>query len=68
MLGELRIPALVVDATDEDAYRGYDEKEKKFVLKPSYGLLEGIAGIGLVYLSRLQDSKPDWDIIFQTNI
>ena len=50
------------------AYRHYDDSREKFTWTSSYGLLEGIAGIGLVYLSCLHDIKPDWDIIFQTNI
>jgi len=50
------------------AYRYYDSTLKKTELISSYGLLEGIAGIGLVLLSCLHDFDPDWDIIFQTKI
>lgn len=47
-------------------YNRYVEAEKKFVLGSSYGLLEGITGIGLINLSLISDIKPDWDIVFQT--
>jgi class I lanthipeptide synthase len=50
------------------ACRSFDEAAGKYELISSYGLLEGIAGIGLVYLSCQYDIKPDWDIIFMTNI
>jgi lantibiotic biosynthesis protein len=33
-----------------------------------YGLLEGSAGIALVYLSILYHIPPEWDIIFLTNV
>jgi lantibiotic biosynthesis protein len=50
------------------ACRRYNEAEGKHEFISSYGLLEGIAGIGLVYLSCQYNIKPGWDIIFQTNI
>ena len=50
------------------AYQTFDEDENRLVSITSYGLLEGIAGIGLVYLSYLHDADPGWDAIFQTNI
>lgn len=50
------------------AYRKYDETTGLHANLPSYGLLEGIAGIGLVLLSCDGTIPPDWDIIFQTNI
>lgn len=50
------------------AYRRYDEAEEKPEFISAYGLLEGIAGIGLVFLTCQHIVKPDWDIIFQTNI
>ena len=33
-----------------------------------FSLLEGMTGIALVYLSVLSGIKPDWDIIFLTNV
>jgi len=50
------------------AYRKYDEAAGSYFYLPSYGLLEGIAGIGLVLLSCDGAIPPDWDIIFQTNV
>ncbi|HEY4111956.1 lanthionine synthetase C family protein [Puia sp.] len=50
------------------AYCSFDEDERKLVNTISYGLLEGIAGIGLVYLYYLHGTEPGWDSIFQTNI
>jgi class I lanthipeptide synthase len=50
------------------AFRSYNEETARHELISSFGLLEGIAGTGLVYLSCLHDIKPDWDIIFMTNI
>ena len=49
-------------------YNRYVEAENKFVLGASYGLLEGITGIGLIHLSLITGIKPGWDIIFQTNL
>lgn len=50
------------------ASRIFDEDDQTIVGIPSYGLLEGIAGIGLVFLYYLQSSEPGWDCIFHTNI
>jgi len=50
------------------AYRTFDEDENRLVSITSYGLLEGITGIGLVFLYYLHDTEPGWDSIFQTNI
>lgn len=50
------------------AYRQYDEATGSYANRTSYGLLEGISGIGLVLLSSEGTIPPDWDIIFQTNI
>lgn len=49
-------------------YNRYVESERKFVLGASYGLLEGIAGIGLINLSFITGIEPGWDAIFQTNL
>ena len=49
-------------------FRSYNEKEKIFEFKTEYGLLEGSAGIALVYLSLLFNIEPGWDQIFLTNI
>jgi lantibiotic modifying enzyme len=46
----------------------YNEETDDFELKPQYGLLEGSAGIALVYLSVLYNIEPGWDIIFLTNV
>ena len=44
-------------------------EEKEFVERTrKFGLLEGVTGIALVYLSILSDTKPEWDAIFLTNI
>jgi lantibiotic biosynthesis protein len=48
--------------------RLYNEETGAFELESQYGLLEGSAGIALVYLSILYDIKPDWDNIFLTNV
>jgi len=48
--------------------RSYNEEIEAFENQPQYGLLEGSAGIGLVYLSILYGINPDWDIIFLTNV
>jgi hypothetical protein len=50
------------------ACRSFNESVGKHELISSYGLLEGIAGIGLVYLSCQYDIEPEWDIIFMTNL
>ena len=49
-------------------FSSYNAKTDEFELMPQYGLLEGSAGIALVYLSILYEIKPDWDIIFMTNV
>jgi lantibiotic biosynthesis protein len=49
-------------------FRSYNEEKNIFDLKPHYGLLDGSAGIALVYLSWLYNIQPDWDIIFLTNV
>jgi lantibiotic modifying enzyme len=48
--------------------RSMNEETNLFEYTPKYGLLEGSAGIALVWLSYLYDIKPDWDIIFLTNV
>ncbi|HUR09719.1 MAG TPA: lanthionine synthetase C family protein [Flavitalea sp.] len=48
--------------------RSFNEEKNNFELIPKYSLLEGSAGIALVYLSYLYDINPDWDIIFLTNV
>ena len=50
-------------------FRCLNEKKNLFEYVPQHGLLEGSAGIALVYLSWLHNNlKPDWDIIFLTNV
>jgi lantibiotic modifying enzyme len=44
------------------------EKTNSFGYKPMYGLLEGSAGIALVWISYLYDIKPAWEIVFLTNV
>jgi len=46
----------------------HNGKKEIFEMMANYSLLEGSAGIALVYLSWLYDIKPDWDIIFLTNV
>ena len=48
--------------------RSMNEETNLFEYTPKYGLLEGSAGIALVWLSYLNDIKPDWDIVFLTNV
>ena len=48
--------------------RGHNEETNQFEYTLKYGLLEGSAGIALVWLSYLYDMNPDWDIIFLTNV
>jgi len=50
------------------AYRIFDEDENRFISNSSFGLMEGITGIALVFLYYLHDAEPGWDSIFQTNI
>ncbi len=49
-------------------FRSFNEEQNIFELTPQYSLLEGSAGIALVYLSFLYDIKPDWDKIFLSNV
>ncbi len=49
-------------------YRSFNAQTDSFEPVKEYGLLEGSAGIALVYLSFLSNIKPDWDIIFLTNV
>jgi lantibiotic modifying enzyme len=49
-------------------YSIIDEKSNKRKLVPTFGLLEGSAGIALVYLSIIYDLEPNWDTVFLTNI
>lgn len=49
-------------------FRCLNEETNRFEYMPRYGLLEGSSGIALVLLSDLYDIKPDWDIIFLTNV
>lgn len=48
--------------------RSMNEETNLFEYTRKYGLLEGSAGIALVWLSYLNDIKPDWDIVFLTNV
>jgi lantibiotic modifying enzyme len=49
-------------------FRTFNKEKDIFEMTAHYGLLEGSAGIALVYLSCLYQLKPDWDIIFLTNV
>jgi len=49
-------------------FRSLNEEKKCFEYTPSYGILEGSAGIALVYLSWLHNIPPNWDIIFLVNV
>jgi len=49
-------------------FRCLNEVTSGFEYTPRYGLLEGSAGIALVYLSWLYNIRPDWDIIFLCNV
>ncbi len=49
-------------------FRSFNEEQNIYDLIPQYSLLEGSAGIALVYLSYLHDIKPDWDKIFLSNV
>jgi len=49
-------------------FRTFQEDANIFEMIPHYSLLEGSAGIGLVQLSLVTDLKPDWDIIFLSNV
>jgi lantibiotic modifying enzyme len=49
-------------------FRTYNQEKDIFEFTSQYGLLEGSAGIALVFLSCLYDIKPEWDVIFLTNV
>ena len=49
-------------------FRTFHEQKNIFEMLPNFSLLEGSAGIALVYLSLLFDLPPDWDRVFLTNI
>jgi lantibiotic modifying enzyme len=46
---------------------GMGEKEA-IELQPKLGLIQGIAGIGLVLLAAVSDIEPSWDRVFQTDV
>ena len=49
-------------------FRTFNKEQDIFEMTAQYGLLEGSAGIALVYLSCLYTIDPDWDVIFLTNV
>ncbi len=49
-------------------FRSFNEEQNIYEFIPQYSLLEGSAGIALVYLSLLNDITPDWDKTFLTNV
>jgi lantibiotic biosynthesis protein len=49
-------------------FRTHNKEKNIFEMTSQFGLLEGSAGIALVYLSCLYNIKPDWDAIFLTNV
>lgn len=49
-------------------YSSFDENTNERVWVNEIGLLEGSAGIALVYLSLVFDIEPKWDLIFLTNV
>ena len=49
-------------------FRTFNEEKGDFKLTANYSLLEGSAGIALVYLSYLHDITPDWDVVFLANV
>ena len=49
-------------------FRAFNKEKDVFEMTSQFGLLEGSAGIALVYLSCLYDINPDWDAIFLTNV
>ena len=49
-------------------FNSLNKKKNSFELVSKHGLLEGDAGIALVFLSYLFNIKSEWDIIFQSNI
>jgi lantibiotic modifying enzyme len=50
------------------SFRCLNEETNLFEYVPQYGLLEGSAGIALVYLCLLYNVQPDWDFIFLCNV
>jgi lantibiotic modifying enzyme len=50
------------------SFRCLKEETNLFEYVPHYGLLEGSAGIALVYVYLLYNVQPDWDIIFLCNV
>jgi len=49
-------------------FRTHNKEKNVFEMTSQFGLLEGSAGIALVYLSCLYNINPDWDAIFLTNV
>jgi len=49
-------------------YKEFDVNNENFEPVVDYSLLQGSAGIALVYLSYITAVPPDWDIIFLTNV
>jgi len=49
-------------------FRDFIVEKNVYELVANYSLLEGSAGIALVYLSYLFDIKPEWDILFLCNV
>ena len=49
-------------------FRTFNKEKNIFEMTSQFGLLEGSAGIALVYLSCLYNINPDWDAIFLTNV
>lgn len=49
-------------------FRTFKEAENIYEMVANYSLLEGSAGIALVYLSYIYDLKPEWDQIFLANV
>ncbi len=37
-------------------------------LQPKIGLIQGVAGVGLVLLAMVSDLEPSWDRVFQTDV
>ena len=51
-------------ASHADGYAGYKTFYQNQGWKSQVGVLEGVSGIGLVLLSRLDDTLSDWDHLF----
>lgn len=49
-------------------FRTFNKEQNVFEMTANYSLLEGSAGIALVYLSCLYNINPDWDAVFLTNV